>query len=527
MSLFRILGLLALILALRAEVLVHPLAPCFTTSGIYRVEVDGQAVPVRVVSITCDGQERLQYLVAHASVRGTVRVTVESAATGSWTLRPSDYGIATRVAGERLSFVLDRSRYLQLRLGEAPILYLLMDPWEDDAPTAGDGTVTTLLPPADGVPVHEAIQRALDGAHARGGGTVQLAPGVHPIMRGLQLRSGVRLHLVGGAVLMAAGPGFVPVGEGALLLIKDGVGVRLSGRGTVWCNAYAVNGGQPYQRHEQKVPGSLNLRPIQVRGASREVVIGGVILQESVSWSVTAWDGAAHLRFHDLKLLNDREVPWNDGIDICGAEDVLIEHVFITGCDDGICLKAASGPVRRVVMRDLVLSSTVGAGFKLGMQASHDIQQVAITDAQVLEGCRGFALDHWYGDGTWSDVTIRHCRVEALRKRATRDDVMVARGYYDVPFRIEVTGKDSRAWTRVPTRGVGTITRVLLEDIRFAPGTSGPVPPYIQDKTGSATLAGITIRGLWLDGRPVTRIADSGIRVGDRVRDFQLLPDGP
>ena len=44
------------------------------------------------------------------------------------------------------------------------------------------------------------LQAAIDDISASGGGRVELAPGVH-ICRGLQLKSGVDLHLAAGAIL--------------------------------------------------------------------------------------------------------------------------------------------------------------------------------------------------------------------------------------------------------------------------------------------------------------------------------------
>ncbi|MBY5813966.1 glycoside hydrolase family 28 protein, partial [Rhizobium leguminosarum] len=44
------------------------------------------------------------------------------------------------------------------------------------------------------------LQAAIDGLSAAGGGRVELMAGIH-VCRGLQLRSGVELHLAAGAIL--------------------------------------------------------------------------------------------------------------------------------------------------------------------------------------------------------------------------------------------------------------------------------------------------------------------------------------
>ena len=67
-------------------------------------------------------------------------------------------------------------------------------------PVLSDSREAVCAPAEDG---GAAIQRAIDEAWRRGGGTVEVEKGVHPI-GGLRLRSNVTLHLQAGAVLLAS-----------------------------------------------------------------------------------------------------------------------------------------------------------------------------------------------------------------------------------------------------------------------------------------------------------------------------------
>jgi hypothetical protein len=100
---------------------------------------------------------------------------------------------------------------------------------------------------------------------------------------------------------------------------------------------------------------------------------------------------------------------------------------------------------------------------------------------------------------------------------------MTANGYYCVPFRIEVVKRDGKEWSEDATLGTGIVTHILLQDLRFAKGTSGPIQPYIQDKSGSATISEITIKGLRLDGILVS--GPESLQVGHRVRKLRIFPE--
>jgi polygalacturonase len=75
----------------------------------------------------------------------------------------------------------------------------------------------------------------------------------------------------------------------------------------------------------------------------------------------------------NVKVLNHRNASIakieNDGLDLVSVRDGHVSRNFVMTCDDAMCAKARSTPVRNVTFADNVVWSSCG-GNKAGMQAN-------------------------------------------------------------------------------------------------------------------------------------------------------------
>ncbi len=188
-----------------------------------------------------------------------------------------------------------------------------------------------------------ALQAAIDGCAAKGGGDVRLAAGTY-LSAPLALRSHVRLLLEKGAILLGS-PDIddYPVREDAKwrrvsLLHADKVtDIAIVGEGTV-----DGQGQIWWTRQLNRAKGSPeDPRPMLVDITnSSKILFEGVTLQNSPQYNIITFvcDG---LTVRNVRILNPgRGAPNTDGIDPLSTSHVLIEHTYIDTGDDNIAIKS-------------------------------------------------------------------------------------------------------------------------------------------------------------------------------------------
>ena len=207
-----------------------------------------------------------------------------------------------------------------------------------------------------------AVQQAVDACAANGGGQVTLPGGKVFLTGAITLRSGVDFHLTRGAVLKGS-PRWQDYGEaGALLFAKDAAGVSISGDGELDGNDHAV-----WQKlADETAGGDVNKpgwwppafggvwwpfgrgatdktlaagRPMQIIliGCTR-VRVRDITIRNAPSWTVHPV-GCEDLVIDSISILNDWNVPNNDGIDLDHCRNVRVANCHIDTADDGIVLK--------------------------------------------------------------------------------------------------------------------------------------------------------------------------------------------
>jgi len=243
------------------------------------------------------------------------------------------------------------------------LLTCLLPLWSACAHQAGRRyAVTDFGAVPDGLTLNTAaIQRAIDAAAARGGGTVVVPAGIFR-SGSIFLQQGVALHLAEGAVLkgsedIADYPKRTTRIEGhfepwrlALVNAQGLAGLRISGPGK-------LDGSGPvywrafWQRRKEN-PKCTNLEVERPRllfiDRCTDVRVENTALQDSGFWNLHLY------RCRDVVIENVRITipsagpglrgPSTDGIDIDSSQNVTIRKCYISNHDDNIALKGSKGP---------------------------------------------------------------------------------------------------------------------------------------------------------------------------------------
>lgn len=240
-----------------------------------------------------------------------------------------------------------------------------------DFGAVGDGTTLNTA----------AIQKAIDTAHAEGGGQVVVPRGTF-LAGSLFLKSHVTLYLAPNAVLLASSrpEDYAPVDfcpqnrafagdfvKGSHFIIAvEQENVKICGEGTINGNGITFLKDPNSNRllPKQKVP----WRPGQMLFfcECENVAVEGVTLTNSPYWT-SFYHGCENVRIEGVRIRNRRDAANADGIDIDCCRNVVIANCDIDTCDDCITLRASTEPLKKkrpcenVAVTNCVLSSACQA----------------------------------------------------------------------------------------------------------------------------------------------------------------------
>lgn len=270
------------------------------------------------------------------------------------------------------------------------------------------------------------IQRAIDAAHAAGGGTVVVPAGDY-LIGPIALKSRVRLHLEPGARLWGsprledyvnrqglaadaptfldpAGPGRHPAHAaqpGAslnLITAVDAEDVAVTGMGEIhsqspqwvipWMNSKPENWSS--LNHRRPAGPLLFLR-------CRRVAVEGIGIHDSPSWTLV-FSGCQHVRVDGVRMRHF-DVINADGIDLLDTSHVTITNCDLHVTDDGICLKndktnPTPAGVRNVAVSNCVIRTWCN-GVKIGTESNGVFEDITFSNIVVhnpdddLKGAEG------------------------------------------------------------------------------------------------------------------------------------------
>jgi hypothetical protein len=324
-------------------------------------------------SVRADGRPVFVYnsrvaAFAGFSFSGEVEVAVTPLATvESVEVRPLSYGIEAEREGNTIRFTLTRPCHLSIEInGNAGRpLFLFANPPETDAPKPDDPGV-----------------RYYRGGEIHRAGLVTL-------------KDSETVYIEGGAVVRGA---FEAYGA------KN---VRIMGRG--------ILDGSGYTKGEQNM-----IRLSDCSDTSTE----GITILNSGAWTVKV-ERSTGIAISNLKIVNWRD--WDDGIDICGCTDVVVDDCFIRTKDDCVAIKAVQygeGPgsvdhdsydilVTNSVLWNGVWGNALEIGFETRTEHIHDIV-FRNNDIIHVQGWEGTLSIHNGDRATVSDVLYEDLRIERV-----------------------------------------------------------------------------------------------------------------
>jgi len=235
------------------------------------------------------------------------------------------------------------------------------------------------------------LQRVIDQAHERGGGTVHLAAGRY-ISGSLLLRSNVSLWLDNGSILAMSPDAaeFLPAEKLAYdaganqatsdfhvaLLVGDTVErIAVFGEGIIECEQGKQKGGGP--------------KPIALRRCMH-VSLRSITIRNARNYNISML-GCQFVDIDGVTIQNGH----SDGIDPDCCRYVRIANCFVESVDDSLCLKASGalgerGATEYVTVTNCVLR-TASIHFKCGTESCGDFRNIAISNC-VFEG--GLGMRH-------------------------------------------------------------------------------------------------------------------------------------
>jgi hypothetical protein len=248
-----------------------------------------------------------------------------------------------------------------------------------------------------------AIQTAIDACHERGGGTVNVPPGVFRT-GSIVLKSHVELHLEGGATLLASAERAdyrqhlqpkMPLPESDaknrafnsffcnLIHAFDADRVAITGRGTIDGSGRSFFTEQAAPDVRKRV---LDWRPGHLIGLvkCRDVLIRDVRLIDAPLYSI--WPRTCdRVRIDGVTILSDPWGPNTDGIDPDGCRDVVISNCVIDAGDDAIAVKSGfdwlypNQPADGLTVSNCILKSTT-CGVRIGYEGDAPIRNCAFSN---------------------------------------------------------------------------------------------------------------------------------------------------
>lgn len=254
-----------------------------------------------------------------------------------------------------------------------------------------------------------ALQSAIDACTP--GGVVAVPPGKY-VTGTLRLKGDMELGIASGAELLGStnladysrdiqgaveGPAF----DECLIFAENAKNITITGGGI-------ING----RGHQENFPikksdGSLGDRPMLIRFVNCQgVTFENITFKDAASW-------CTHLINCDKvvarKVTIDSHVNKNnDGFDLDGCKDVLIEDCTIRSGDDSICPKSTTSRLtENVVVRNCRVTSNTAA-FKCGTSSRGGFKNITVSDCNFFDTRMGAIKLLAVDGGILEDITIEN-----------------------------------------------------------------------------------------------------------------------
>ena len=261
----------------------------------------------------------------------------------------------------------------------------------------------------DGVALNTvAVQKAIDRCSAAGGGVVRIPAGRF-VIGTVQVKSHVTLSFDHGAQLLGSQDmkdypidTLRPAREGnseCLLYAEDATHIRFEGLGVI----DGRGSRQAFPRRSG--PGGRDNRPRLIRFENcKSLTFSGLTYKNPAFWGIHLVDCKdVHITGVTLQMRDNNSN--NDGFDIDGCENVLLENSEIHSHDDAICLKSSLNPCRNIVVRNCNVSS-ITAALKFGTSSSGGFIDVDVSNCHFFDCPMGGIKLQSVDGGRMENITI-------------------------------------------------------------------------------------------------------------------------
>jgi len=306
---------------------------------------------------------------ASFSFEGKVDVKVTFLApVYNFDIRPKSRNIVAESYRNEIRFSLDKPENLSVEINKnlKRPLFIFANPPEKNIPDPKDTNVIFF----EGGKIH--------------------TPGI------VTLKSNQTVYIAGGAIVRGS------------FKTDKGSNIRIIGRGII----------------DNSMCREQEARPIEINESS-DVLLEGFIIAESKHWCCASF-ASKNVTYRNIKIVSDN--PVDDGIDIVGSQNVLVDRCFIRTKDDCIALKAgityytkffSGANVDNVVIQNSVMWNGIwGNGLEIGFETRADtIKNITFKNCDLIhvEGTEGTFTIHKGDRAVVKNVLYEDIRVEDSR----------------------------------------------------------------------------------------------------------------
>ena len=396
-------------------------------------------------------------------------------------IRPLSQGVRPVIESKRVTFTLDRPANLSIEINRDRFhnLHLFAGAIEEAPDKNGENVLVARGGLSDG------LSRELEQMPP--GRTVYVEAGIHYIGECVwRLPSHTNLYLEGGAVLIGG------------LALEHGEDLRIYGRGILYLADF------------HRFTGINGIR----LNHSRHISIENVMFINPPHYTVSLGD------CEDVTIRNIKSFScegWSDGIDMMSCRDVNVEGGFLRTSDDCVAIYGSRwdnyGDSRNVTVRDLTVWADVAHPLMIGTHGDHrhggdTIQDITFENIDILE-------HHEFQPGYLGALAINVGDMNLARNIAFKN-IRISPFEHGKVLDFQV--KWNKDYNPAPGRG---IENILLEDI-FVETGDGEEPSVIAGYGEQFPVRGVTIRGLYRDGRRAASLEEANIQVGPFAEDIRL-----
>jgi hypothetical protein len=485
-----------------ATIETYSVPSIYAESAYYSVKADHIGIPV--ISFLTDRD----YDYAHFSFSGSTTITITVCETiDTYSISPLAFDIQGTVVGNKLTFDLQESRYLIVKINNLKELVLIADPLEVSAPPAsGKGIYNVVANYGADLTgktmATSAIQEAINDASSADGGVVYVPKGIF-LIGNLTLKSRVTLYLQGGSVLRATDhkedytvdfnkDSLNYYGTRLIQTQPKSTHIAITGRGT-------IDGNGSWLRTNQSFVSNL-IVPIR----TSNFTIDGIIGRDAGLWALIP-TRSNHVKITNYKGFQSFVDYEDDAIDIVESQNVLVTHTIAISEDDPFSTKTwneatdiaqnwpGSPQMLENVTFDDCIAWTCCAAFKVGMGVEQAQRNVAFTNSYVYQASRALAIHHRFGKATAENITFENIDIEQV--------IHTRNGPFWLHFEIEDSG-----------RGIGPVTQVLLKNINVR--DQGRLPSMLRG-TDPFLIEGVTFEQIYMMGstKPAASLEEMNIRI--------------